>query len=86
MLRLVQAFYDAGFFAFDDVYPAEATNGSATYLELHSAGRVKKVRHDQSNRLAPKALYDLEKIVEDLTGAASDPTGAVTSIGASAMA
>jgi hypothetical protein len=64
MLRIARAF-DGGF---DDVYPAEATDGSTYVLELHWAGRVKKIQHAFGNRHVPAALLELEKLIQELTG------------------
>lgn len=64
LLRIVRAF-DAGL---AEAYPEEATDGSTYLLELRSDGRVMTIEHAFGNRHVPKALLDLEQLIQDLTG------------------
>jgi hypothetical protein len=66
---LAKAFHEVGFFEMKSEYPADATDAPTTILELRSGGRSKRVAHDASNRAAPRGLIELEKYVEEITGA-----------------
>jgi hypothetical protein len=60
---MINHFQEAGFFEMNDVYTANIMDGQSTYVYFKYDGREKKILDYFK---APKALKELEKMIEDL--------------------
>ena len=60
----------AGYFAFEDSYPPDATDHATVIISLTLDGRTKRIEHNLGSRSAPEGLEDLYARIDEVARSA----------------